>query len=300
MPVGAHRVRNSRGRPGPAGRSTRPMRVGAHRLQIPLALWGLTVFAAVAGCASWQWNRHQVNLPERHTVNLDQLVVHSDFELPSQHRLLTEINAERADVSGQLNLPISDEKIDVYVFREPEKFYEFIRQQYPNFPDRRAFFIETDTRLSVFAYWGDRAAEDLRHEVCHGYLHSMVQNLPLWLDEGLAKYFEVPRGMHGLNSAMLAELNRRAKDGSWRPDIRRLEMLRSPAEMTETDYAESWVWVHWLLETDPLHKSILQGYLTDLRRTGTPMPLSLYLRRLNGDPQQDLLAYVGWLSSKQR
>jgi hypothetical protein len=128
----------------------------------------------------------------------------------------------------------------------------------------------------------------------------MVQNLPLWLDEGLAKYFEVPRGMHGLNSAMLAELNRRAKDGSWRPDIRRLEMFRSPAEMTETDYAESWAWVHWLLETDPLHKSILQGYLTDLHRTGTPTPLSLYLRRLSGDPQQDLLAYVGWLSSKQQ
>ena len=299
MQVGAHRVRNPRRPVGEARRSPGRTREGAQRVQIPLALWALTVLAAVTGCASWQWNRHQVNLPERHTVNLDQLVIHSDFELPSQHRLLQEINAERTDVSGQLNLPISDEKIDVYVFREPEKFYEFIRKQYPNFPDRRAFFIETDTRLSVFAYWGDRAAEDLRHEVCHGYLHSMVQNLPLWLDEGLAKYFEVPRGMHGLNSAMLAELNRRAKDGSWRPDIRRLEMFRSPAEMTETDYAESWAWVHWLLETDPLHKSILQGYLTDLRRTGTPTPLSLYLRRLNGDPQQDLLAYVGWLSSKQ-
>ena len=57
--------------------------------------------------------------------------------------------------------------------------------------------------------------------------------------------------------------------------------------------------MHWLLETDPLHKSILQGYLADLRQTGAPAPLSLYLRLLNGDPQLDLLAYVGWLSSKQ-
>src|SRR5262249_42937350 len=174
----------------------------------------------------------------------------------------------------------SDEKIHVYLFKEAEQFYDFIRQKYPNFPDRRAFFIETDTRLAVYAFWGDRVAEDLRHEVCHGYLHSMVQNLPLWLDEGLAKYFEVPRGTHGLNMQLLMELNKSAKQGRWRPDIRHLESLRSPAEMTELDYAEAWAWVHWLLETDPPHKALLQDYLAELRRSGQPIPLSLYVRRL--------------------
>jgi hypothetical protein len=69
---------------------------------------------------------------------------------------------------------------------------------HPNLPRRRAFFVETDTRLSVYAYWGDRVAEDLRHEVVHGYLHAVVPHLPLWLDEGLAEYFEVPRGLSGL------------------------------------------------------------------------------------------------------
>ena len=44
-------------------------------------------------------------LPDRFTVPLDQLVVHSNFELPSQHRLLQEINSERVDVSSKLNLP---------------------------------------------------------------------------------------------------------------------------------------------------------------------------------------------------
>ena len=47
--------------------------------------------------------------------------------------------------------------------------------------------METDTRLTVYAYWGDRVAEDLRHEVTHGYLHTMVPHVPLWLDEGLAQ-----------------------------------------------------------------------------------------------------------------
>ncbi len=48
------------------------------------------------------------------------------------------------------------------------------RANIPSFPARRAFFVETDTRLAVYAYWGDRIAEDLRHEVAHGYLHACV------------------------------------------------------------------------------------------------------------------------------
>ncbi len=134
------------------------------------------ICAALPGCATWHTNpTARVDLPERFTVQLDQLVVHSNFELPTQHRLLQEINGERVDISNELNLPISDEKIHVYLFKEAQQFYEFIRQKYPSFPDRRAFFLETDTRLTVYAYWGDRVADDLRHEVCHGYLHSMVQ-----------------------------------------------------------------------------------------------------------------------------
>jgi hypothetical protein len=264
------------------------------------AIGALSLCAALAGCATWHTNQTtRVDLPERFTVQLDQLVVHSNFELPTQHRLLQEINSERVDISSELNLPISDEKIHVYLFKEAQQFYEFIRQKYPNFPNRRAFFLETDTRLTVYAYWGDRVADDLRHEVCHGYLHSMVQNLPLWLDEGLAKYFEVPRGTHGLNTTLLVELDKQAKQGKWRPDLRRLESLRSPAEMTEVDYGEAWAWVHWMLQTDPVHKSLLYEYLADLRRTGTPMPLSLYVRRLGGDPEHDVFDYVAWLNNRQ-
>jgi hypothetical protein len=252
------------------------------------------------GCATWRTNAPKVALPNRYDLPLDQLIVHSNFELPSQQRLLQELNSERIDISNKLGLPVSDEKIHVYLFKDSDQFYDFIRQKYPSFPDRRAFFVESDTRLAVFAYWGDRVAEDLRHEVCHGYLHSVVQGLPLWLDEGLAEYFEVPRGTHGVNPPHVEELSVLAKQGNWRPDLRRLEAFRSPAEMAETDYAESWAWIHWLLESDPQHQAVLQEYLTDLRRNSNAQaPLSIYVRRLPGDPEADLLAYVQWLGAKK-
>ncbi len=211
-------------------------------------------------------------MPDKYTVTLDQLVVHTNFPLPSKHRLLQEINAERLDVSNKLALPVSDETINVYLFHDAEQFTEFIRLKYPNFPDRRAFFVETDTRLEVYAQWGDRTAEDLRHEVCHGYLHSVLENLPLWLDEGIAEYFEPPRGTHGLNSPHVKQLNELIKAGKWHPNLQRLEAMRSPAEMTETDYAESWAWVHWMLETEPIRRTLLQEYLAEVRtqRRGAP------------------------------
>ncbi len=99
---------------------------------------------------------------------------------------------------------------------------------HPEFPDRRAFFVEGDTQLDIYAYWGDRVAEDLRHEVTHGYLHTMVPHLPLWVDEGLAEYFEVPRGQQGLNPPHRDMLLQAAREQRWRPDMQRLEQLTIP------------------------------------------------------------------------
>ncbi len=169
------------------------MHVKASRRASRLRVACVCAAVVFCGCATYISKSPLPALPDGHDVVLDQLVVHSNFELPGQHRLLQELNAQRADVSNRLGLPISDEPIHVYLFADAGRFGEFMQLRFPTFPHRRAFFVETDTQLSVYAHWGDRVAEDLRHEVAHGYLHAVVQNLPLWLDEGLAEYFEVAR-----------------------------------------------------------------------------------------------------------
>ncbi len=158
----------------------------------------------LGGCASPLASR--LVPPDRNILVRDQLVIHGDFPLAAHHRLFEELTSQRADLCRRLALPCSDEPIHVYLFESPERFEGFIKLHYPQFPDRRAFFVETDTKLSVYAQWGDRMAEDLRHEVTHGYLHSVVPNVPLWLDEGIAKFYEVPRGQRGLNRPLLDRL----------------------------------------------------------------------------------------------
>jgi hypothetical protein len=257
----------------------------------------LALLAAMAsGCATW----HSMPiLPSRNNMVLDQLVIFSDNPLPQHHRLLEELRSQRTYLSTKLALPISDEPVHVYLFPTGEKLEAYMRAQYPALPKRRAFFVESDTRLNVYAYWGDRAAEDLRHEVAHGYLHAIVPNLPLWLDEGLAEYFEVPRGLDGLNRPHVEQLAEETQR-HWRPNLERLEQLRSTADMSQLEYAESWAWIHMLLETTPQRLQILQGYLKSLRQRQPAEPLSVQLRQVDSQYEQSLLEHLAVLRQSLR
>jgi len=278
-------------------------RAVARPSRLPRRLGSLAAAAVLTGCAHLAgppgWNavvletasltdplawRAGEGLPDRTVVLAGQLVVHADFPLAGQHRLIRDLETLRTDVSQTLSLPVSDEPVHLYLFGEPRRYDEFAARRFPNFPVRRAFFVETDTTLSVFAPWQDRIAEDLRHETAHGYLHAVVPTIPLWLDEGIAEYFELPRGEQGVHREHVAHLSARLLEGTWQMDLARLEPLTSPGEMSQDHYAEAWCWVHWLLHSTPARRRLLQDYLTDLRRDGATAPLAARLTHVEGSP----------------
>jgi hypothetical protein len=249
---------------------------------------------AMPGTAPLPWAATG-ELPDRAQLVVGQLVIHTDFPLAEQHRIVRELESLRADVSQQLGLPISDEPVHLHLFGSKEKYDAFAARHFPGFPARRAFFVETDTTLAVFAVWQDRIAEDLRHETTHGYVHAVVPTIPLWLDEGVAEYFELPRSEQGVHAAHVAHLCGRLLEGTWRPDLDRMESLASAAELSQDHYAEAWCWTHWLLHTTPQRRRLLQEYLADLRRDGRTAPLPARLRftdRSAGDLAAALRAHL--------
>ncbi|HUY89594.1 MAG TPA: hypothetical protein VMV10_12740 [Pirellulales bacterium] len=258
-------------------------------ISIAAACW------ALPGCVGL--SRPVSTLPTKHTLVIDPLIVYSDFSLPPHHRLLDDLVAERGELLAKLDLPKTEEPVHIYLFESEDRFHEFIGKHFPDFPVRRAFFVETDTRLTVYAHWGDRVAEDLRHEVSHGYLHAVVPNLPLWLDEGLAENAEVPRGEGGLNRPHVELLLENLENYGWRPNLERLERIDSAAEMTQIDYAEAWAWMHLLMETDPARRRLVHDYLSELRKGGPP---PLFAPRVKGwFPQADelLIAHLRSLAA---
>ncbi len=226
---------------------------------------------ALAGCAL---AKRQVKLPSHDKFSREQLRIFSDFKLPRRHRLIDELTARRRDISAKLLLPMSDEPINIYIFEDADRYKEYLTINHPTFPERRAFFVKNDTDLTVFAHWSERVGEDLRHEVTHGYLHAVVPVIPLWLDEGLAEYFEVPRGRRGFNRQHIFHLATKVKQDEWRPNLQRLETLADAHDMTQMDYAESWLWAHFLLESGKKHQKLVQDQLARLRMIGEAEPLS--------------------------
>ena len=233
----------------------------------------LLLTPALGGCLSSRMLSPRAAAPKpkieaafRAPVAAGQLVIHADFHLPPGHRMVSELTSERQLVCDALHVPAGNEPIHMYLFADEATYRAHVAARYPTFPERRAIFVETDVTLSVYAHWSDRVAEDLRHEVSHGYLHSSVPNLPLWLDEGLAEYFEVARGRRGVNRPHVDQLLSQLATGAWHPDLPHLEALADAATMTQLDYAEAWLWVHFLLESPSGSPAVLTDYLAALRR----------------------------------
>ncbi len=229
-----------------------------------LARFAFRLLLVIGFCGCSIVAPRNVELPSNDPIYRQRLVIYSDFDLQRGHRLLEELVALEDVMESSLGLKQSVEPINIYLFKNEEDYNAYMREHHPEFPFRRAFFVKGDTELQVYAHWGDRIAEDLRHETAHGYLHSMHHNLPLWLDEGLAEYYEVTQGRHGLNWSHIRLLSERSEEEEWSPDLNRLETLNHPSEMTQLDYAEAWLWVHMLLEPPYRDLNIIQDQLARL------------------------------------
>lgn len=283
-------------RTNPATSSNVPVRPGrsSRRSGSVFLVWWLV---SISGCLSLNHSQDRATLPSRHSVRSDQLLVLSDFRISPQHNLIRDLKELRQQVYQHLELPVQQRPVTVYLFNDEQVYSEYLSQMYPGLPHRRAYFFKTSKELAVFTYWGDRIQEDLRHEFTHGLLHASLKSVPLWLDEGLAEYFEVAGPQPGeLNSNYPAELM--AKIGSgWRPDLTRLEALEEFADLERLDYQESWAWVHFMLHHTPETREALIGYLHDLRTQTKPYPLSNRLQVAQTDCDNRFLGYLSSLNT---
>jgi len=245
---------------------------------------------ALSGCS---FARHAtVHLPARHTIRAEQLLVRSDFELDATHPLIQDLVVLRKQVAASLNLPLESKPVTVYLFNDDATYHRYLQANYPGLPPRRAYFIGTPEELAVFACWGHQVQEDLRHEYTHGLLHAALPNVPLWLDEGLAEYFEVAGPSPGqVNREYATKLAAEVQSG-WSPSLQRLEQLEKVEQMQRADYRESWAWVHFLLHGSPESKQVLVDYLQELRSGRPATQLSSRVRAGLRNPERNLRDYV--------
>jgi len=118
----------------------------------------------------------------------------------------------------------------------------------------------------------------VRHECTHALLHAWLPSVPLWLDEGLAEYFEAPREQRAAENPHHATLKNMIRGGQM-PQLVELEEITELADMGRDEYRDAWAWVHFALHGPPSARAELLRYLADLEAGGDPGRLSDRLRR---------------------
>ncbi|QGJ69474.1 Hypothetical protein PBC10988_11560 [Planctomycetales bacterium 10988] len=222
----------------------------------------ILISLVILGCHSMgKMKETSSSLPTSYATHRGPIVFYSDGPLPKETAMLAELEALQSQLEKELAFQKSSEPIWIYLFQDETRYQKFLKDHYPELPNRRAYFVQTGSRLTIYAQIGPSAGDDLRHEMTHATLHATWPMIPLWIDEGLAEFFELPPQLGGVHRQHLALLTHQLQQGTWQPNLERLMTKNELAEFGHLEYAEAWLWTHYLLRSTPKNREALQAAL---------------------------------------
>lgn len=246
--------------------------------------WSLILLPG-RGSPAAQW-------PDEYRIG--QFVIHADFPLAPHYDLLNSLPLLQAQLVEMLGIQPSHEVIYVFLFNRRSTYQAYLREYFPEAPSRKALFIKARGPGMVFAYRGEDFETDLRHECAHALLNAALPMVPLWLDEGLAEYFEVPARLRQRGSPHHRSVAWAARLGRV-PRIEELEGMANLDQMGRTQYRHAWAWTHFMLHGPPEAREELVRYLADIQALTPPGRLSRRLRHRIPDLERAFADHFrGW------
>lgn len=205
-------------------------------------------------------------------------VCRADFSLQGSRVLLDDLAQLQEDLVRVLGVSPAQEHIELYLFRNESNYRSYLKAFFPDVPFRRALYVKRGGPGVVLAFNSKELATDLRHECTHALLHAALPMVPLWLDEGLAEFFEVTPSSRAYGSPHLSKVRWNAKFRV-KTAIGKLEKKGGVAEMQGADYRDSWAWVHFMLYGSLDAHGELVLFLSDIANGVPPGSLGERLAR---------------------
>jgi Protein of unknown function (DUF1570) len=254
--------------------------------RIPLVFCAALLLSSLS-CATFDKEGMPL-VPTHYQVRTGPFMLFSNFPMEDDPPAVRCLLALERDLKRHLEFQsnAADEPVEIYVLDDRSAFAHFLKFYYPELPPRRAFFLAQGNHRVVYTYVNPRLEEDLRHEATHALLHGSFGDLPLWLDEGLAEYFENDLTVPGVEQGRIEQISSDLAE-NWTPDLKRLESLSDIRQMTPRDYREAWAWTHLLLNAPEPGKSLLMSSLLSLGQK--PGPLMLWEK---GATTERLIAHI--------
>ena len=216
----------------------------------------------------------------------------ADFALTKMDGLFEELAQLQQDLVSSLGVRPAERPIEVYLFRDQWSYRRFLNHYFRDVPYRRALYIQRGGNAMVLAYRSRQLGVDLRHECTHAMLHATLPMVPLWLDEGLAEYFEVAPADRAFGCPHLDDVRWGARLGR----VSRLENLedkRALEEMGGSEYRNAWAWTHFLLHGPHEAYDELVRFLADIQAQTPPGLLSDRLSRRLPDLERRFASHFG-------
>ena len=163
------------------------------------------------------------------------------------------------ELKNSVGIESSSEPVEVILFSTHASYVKYLSQQIPQARNRRAIFFRNGAVSQIYAWNSRTLMTDLRHEMVHVRIHQHLPFFPLWLDEGLAEYFEEEPGKRSVSSRR-DSVRWKARLGM-SPSLRGLEGLPSAEAMTGDSYRDSWAWVSFLLNHSAESRDTLRKYV---------------------------------------
>ncbi len=214
-------------------------------------------------------------------LNAGMFRVHADYHPQSLNQ--TDLSNGLANLPGEietaLGISVSPGEVHLILFQRDRSYREYMKKHFPDVVPRQAMFIRRGGPGMVFAYDSPQLPVDLRHESTHALLNASLPYVPLWMDEGLAEYFEVSANDRVQGHSHMGPVRLRSRF-TRPPEVQALESIDSLAKMDADAYRNAWSIIHFLLNESEASRSVLQRFMRDLQAHAPPGQFS---RRLDAE-----------------
>ncbi len=218
-------------------------------------------------------------------------LIRSEFALRDVAELVSDLGDLQADVERLLKLKCEPKEIQIHLFRSRSTYNDYLSKRVPDGTRRQALFVQGTDAGRIYAYRQRNLDTDVRHETTHALLHTALPYVPIWLDEGIAEYFEASPGLREKHHPHRGELQRAIFFG-WKPGIEKLESKRDMLEMKAGDYRDAWGVIHFILHGPPAAREALAAYFEEVQSGKAPTPLSQHLRRRIPDLDRQIIEHL--------
>ena len=159
--------------------------------------------------------------------------------------------------------------VHVIIFSSREAYLRHLERTLPKAPRRTSLFVVRGGRPTILAFDGDSLQKDLLHEAVHALNFSTfgTAQFPLWLDEGMAEWFEADESeQNKIHGDLIRGIMGEQRTALAVPlKLTSIERIKTTTRANALSYAVSWAWCRFLGDRSTACHRIWVQYVSDMR-----------------------------------